>query len=576
MDIAVEQRARRSTGVPFIVGVTGHRDLRDEDLPHLRGAIMEFVHRMRERLPNTELRIAVGMAEGADLLVAQTALEMGVPVNAVLPMPLAEYAADFDARALELLESLLRHPEVECAELASGSREASYANLMETLIRRTSLLLAVWDGQSSPLAGGTADTVLRYLGVRTGSETVDSRLELVATEGDLDSAGPMVYWIPARRRDDEHWPERRRACFLGGLGDRGLQVLSAVPPRLTNQLAELNDYNREIERLRDHRGPRPLDSLLATLPESLPLHDRAVLTQIDAVYGGADALAVHYQRRSDRLFKFFSLTTFGMAMAYLAYERISHTDVLLYAYLLILLSGLGLYLLLHGRRWFARHLMYRVLAETMRVKFFLHLSGADHLVDAQEVLSLSGIDRFHGFGWIGYVLRSVAPVRPNAAQSSALEASSVERAWIQGQERYFVAKVTRLERNSRRIGRLKQALFVVIVLVLLTLVAFGDFTHHAHIGAVTLKNLLMFCMGLVAVSFGVWELHQNKMATRELLWQYGNQLSHFSRARMQLAHTTAWGRRREIVAELGKDSLMESYLWTIHRYHREHEPPATT
>jgi hypothetical protein len=24
---------------------------------------------------------------------------------------------------------------------------------------------------------------------------------------------------------------------------------------------------------------------------------------------------------------------------------------------------------------------------------------------------------------------------------------------------------------------------------------------------------------------------------------------------------------------LGRDSLMESYLWTIHRYHREHEPP---
>ena len=25
--------------------------------------------------------------------------------------------------------------------------------------------------------------------------------------------------------------------------------------------------------------------------------------------------------------------------------------------------------------------------------------------------------------------------------------------------------------------------------------------------------------------------------------------------------------------QLGKDSLMESYLWAIHRYHREHEPP---
>jgi hypothetical protein len=66
------------------------------------------------------------------------------------------------------------------------------------------------------------------------------------------------------------------------------------------------------------------------------------------------------------------------------------------------------------------------------------------------------------------------------------------------------------------------------------------------------------------------------MATRELLWQYRNQLNHFSRARLQLARSTSANRRREIFAELGKDSLMESYLWTIHRYHREHEPPAST
>jgi len=32
-------------------------------------------------------------------------------------------------------------------------------------------------------------------------------------------------------------------------------------------------------------------------------------------------------------------------------------------------------------------------------------------------------------------------------------------------------------------------------------------------------------------------------------------------------------RRNEVLAGLGKDSLMESYLWTTHRYHREHEPP---
>ena len=79
----------------------------------------------------------------------------------------------------------------------------------------------------------------------------------------------------------------------------------------------------------------------------------------------------------------------------------------------------------------------------------------------------------------------------------------------------------------------------------------------------------------LAVLLGVWELHQTKMATRELLWQYRNQLGHFERARMHLERITSMTRRDEILVKLGRDSLMESYLWTIHRYHREHEPPAS-
>jgi hypothetical protein len=59
-----------------------------------------------------------------------------------------------------------------------------------------------------------------------------------------------------------------------------------------------------------------------------------------------------------------------------------------------------------------------------------------------------------------------------------------------------------------------------------------------------------------------------------LLWQYRNQLGHFTRAELQMSRSTARNRHKEILAQVGKESLMESYLWTIHRYHREYEPPS--
>jgi hypothetical protein len=64
------------------------------------------------------------------------------------------------------------------------------------------------------------------------------------------------------------------------------------------------------------------------------------------------------------------------------------------------------------------------------------------------------------------------------------------------------------------------------------------------------------------------------MATRELLRQYRAQLRHFSRALAQLKMTTGMTGRLRVIAQLGRESLMESYLWAIHRFHREHEPPS--
>jgi len=590
MDIAVEHHSARS-GTPFIIGVTGHRDLHPDDLAQLRGAVTQFVRLIRADFPDSELQFAIGMAEGADLLVAQTVLELGMRVNAILPMPLADYAADFDGENFATLQALLKHPGVECDELATvpasaasraaESRATMYVNLSETLTRRTTLLLALWDGRASPLPGGTADTILRYLGARTDRDGGgDSRLEFVDASIEGEGSTSWAYWIPARRRDDQPEPGSTGPCFLSGFGDNVLQRHTATPALLQHQLHELADYNREFARMVSNAELGAQDSLLAGLPAGLPadlpLRDRVVLNNIDVEYGKADALAVYFQRRSDRLFKYFSIATFAMAAAYLSYERIAETSLLLFFYLLVLFSGVGVYLLLHGKHWFSRHLMYRVIAETMRAKFFLRLSGADHLVRARDVLALSGIDRFHGFGLINCVLKSVAPLMPRRHVSAPFESAYVEQMWIQSQERYFTSKVDRLEKNSARIARLKKVLFLLILAVIVALIAWGDSMHHTMVGyGVNLKNLLTFSMGIVAVWFGVWELHQNKMATRELLWQFRNQLNHFTRARVQLARSPSATRRREILAELGKDSLMESYLWTIHRYHREHEPPTS-
>jgi hypothetical protein len=581
---------------PFNVGVSGHRDLSPADLPRLRGLVAEFFTELGRHLPNTELRIILGMAEGADLLVAEAALDLGLMVEAVLPMPLEQYGEDFGPQDLARLDNLLARPQVRHTVLsppphphlhlhphghapAGGqARDPLYENLTHTLIRRSSLLLALWDGKPSHLRGGTADTVLRYLGVRTDGEHEDVVLSFVDAAGGMDATERLVYWVPAGRAGDAFEGTPPAACYLRGVGDNSLETQRTMPAAMTQQLVTLDHYNKEYVDLRAARRIGAPDSLLSSLPADAPLSDDMMLADIDLQYGKADSLAIHYQIRSDRLFLLLSAITFTMGATLLIYEHISESRILLAGYMLILLTSVAVFRALRHRHWFTKHLTYRAIAETMRAKFFLRLAGIDHRVDAGEVLGLWGIDRFQGFGWIGYVLKGVESPDVHVVVSPedhARRSRCVEQSWIDSQYRYFTAKVGTLEKRSRRVKRLASTVFVVILVVMASLIGFGE-SMPEDIGlGLRMREVLTFIMEFLAVLLAVWRIHQEKMATRELLWQYRNQMNHFSRAQRKLACMTSQRRRNEVLVELGKDSLMESYLWTIHRYHREHEPPSS-
>ena len=95
-----------------------------------------------------------------------------------------------------------------------------------------------------------------------------------------------------------------------------------IPHALTQQFVELNTYNHEFERLNGKHAFDRLDSLLPTLGAIDSRADREDLQRIDEEYGKADALAIYYQRHSDRLFRGFSYTASVMALLFLVYAKL--------------------------------------------------------------------------------------------------------------------------------------------------------------------------------------------------------------------------------------------------------------
>jgi hypothetical protein len=571
-------------GFPLLIGVCGHRNLDPSCATELATAVRTQLLRLAKALPSTEIRVLSGMAAGADLIIARAAIEAGVQVEAVLPMPLAQYRADFDSDSYGELEALLAHPQVRCVELSpperlneSGGRDKGYQSLGRTLIRRSSILLAVWDGKSTRQTGGTFDTLIRYLDCRGGDEG-EFVEPVFIPPADTEAGDAVVYWIPLRRAGDDARGDVPKACFLTAVGQNRLAVHAELPSSIADEWRELDKLNREYHSLARNSDGQSQNSLISSLPPDLKFPDPELLRDIDARYSIADSLAMHYQRRSDRLFQLFSALTLLVGGSFLVYELLIDSRWLLVIYLVVLAVGLTLFRILSRNHWLSGHLACRTLAESLRVKFYLVLAGADHLVDTGELIAISRINLFDGFGWFRHVLRSVERsdvLGASGLANGAATEAAVERAWINDQHAYFTREVKRFAHIKQREAHYKQAMFAITLIAVIGLVFYGEKMEHIeYLVPVPVKDLVMFVWGSLTVVLGVWKLHQDKMATSELLWQYRAQLRHFTRARAQLKMTTGITGRLKVIAELGRESLMESYLWAIHRFHREHEPPS--
>src|SRR6266550_4507440 len=169
---ATPQQLSPEAALPILIGVTGHRDLRPVDLSSLRARIEQVIRELLRRYPQTPLIVVSPLAEGADRLVANVALEHGARLAVPLPLPVAEYERDFATlESRKEFQALLKRA-WRCFELPlvkgnttagiheyGPARDSQYALAGAYIARHSQILIALWDGTHTDLVGGTAQIV---------------------------------------------------------------------------------------------------------------------------------------------------------------------------------------------------------------------------------------------------------------------------------------------------------------------------------------------------------------------------------------------------------------------------------
>jgi hypothetical protein len=167
--------------IPLVIGVSGHRDLKEADEPLLREEVARVFDRLKrdylEGHLNTPIVVLSALAEGADSLVAEVALECGATLIAPLPMAESEYREDFKPgkalragaqdRLTALLERAIAKIEMPYRKDSSQAlvqsdpekRNDQYQDVGLYIVTHCHVLIALWNGDESEQTGGTSQIV---------------------------------------------------------------------------------------------------------------------------------------------------------------------------------------------------------------------------------------------------------------------------------------------------------------------------------------------------------------------------------------------------------------------------------
>lgn len=560
--------------VPLVVAVTGHRDLVAGEIPGIRERVRQLLCQLRDDYPDRHVQVVSGLAEGADQLVAEIALQEQLPLVAALPMPMSLYRQDFETEEARTRFDALYASAIECIELppAAGNtlegiaeegeqRARQYAQLGVFLCAHCHLLLAIWDGKPADELGGTAQVVqFHHDDVMPGyTPTVGANRQML-----VDDESDLVYHIVCSRDRP------------GGAPAEGLEPLDCswyTKDRDQPRSRDLPDQHRLIfehsaEFSRDARrhaaeiegGKSPLYT-----PEQasgLPPGVEA----INRLFCIADRLAIRFQRKVLLTLRATHVLAFSMGLMFILYTDVRGVPYYLFAFLAFFLVAAIIQNRAARRGWHRKYLDYRALAEGLRVQFYWAVAGVgndnvskfthDSFLQTQEP----------ELGWIRNIMRIAGTQSDAARRTSDSGLRFVLREWIgdsdaPGQLGYFAAKLEdKVSRNrlTDALGRLSLLTSVAVVAVFVVLGARlpGGWSSP-----------LMVAMGATLLLYGIRQGYGYATAEKDLVKQYEFMLRLFQSARRRLDMTRDPEEQRRILKALGDAALDEHADWLL--MHRE-------
>lgn len=581
MTVRPDSKTQTQGLVPIVIGITGHRDLREEDKTPLYRKILDIFREIKDKYPLCPLVVLSSLAEGADRLGAKAALECGAKLIVPLPMSKEEYEKDFNTplsheKFNDLLNRAERHFTLPLPEGSTEDnikypgifRNNQYLQVGAYIARNSQILIALWDGKTTDLTGGTSQVVrFKLEGVPTPYSPPRQPL-------DIEERGPVYHILTPRmsHAEIEGIPYTSRKLY-----PRGWQSDFTAEKTYDRIFSSMAAFNRDALYFRIKMPKIILKNRGFVIPddklEMIPSSSRNILE----CFAVADTMAQNFKKRCTQTWlNIFTLVLLGFLFLQAYIELYSHLFFLsLFPFLL------GLALLFHhlARRgdYQDKFLEYRALAEGLRVQFFWNIfplrEAAPNAVYSTEEVSTHYLSKhFNELEWIRNAIRGLniplcdesAPTREDHLKKGH---EIVLTQWIKDQMIFYIKRAGDFKSEVDKKERCSDGLFWMGIGLAVAVIILHSYLEHVAL----LRHLMLFLVAAsIAFSASV-KGYIDKMSFLEISKQYARMADIFSRAFALLQPSPSTDSEKEIspetrkavIFQLGKEALAENGDWVL-------------
>ena len=454
--------------IPVIVGVTGHRNIVEEDKEEIKKQVKESLADIKELCENkkkggveTPVIMLNAFAQGADMLCAEAAFDMGIKVYAVLPCPEERYKQSFNLYQKEKekkgitsgkeYEDALKKDEEDKKRLDEYLEKAErkfvapdteknrqwfknkinisddsyeYRQLGIYIAEHAHILIALWDGKPPKEQFGCGTV-----------EVIKFALEHNYLDGDhIFKPGMIndcaVVWIKSRRQGDGDEADIRRQWLISKIAEdekgepylNDYLVREDAPVFLQNIISKTSEYNNKtadysVKKAKLWEEVDELDNYRKTLRRHY-----------------IKANEISYDKNQSVYNKFvLALAIIGtiVACTFLIYDDASLPYMIFPCTVAV---GLILWLTLCGnkRGYHKNYIRYRAFAEALRIQFYMSMCISATERKEQEmnanVCDLYSWTQKADMVWIDKAIQSIAVI--SEASKLKIDASRIIDVWI--------------------------------------------------------------------------------------------------------------------------------------------------